>query len=124
MRRALSAAGLSAPRFEPDEHFFRVIFDRPPEAGRGVAWIATHKTTQKTTQSILDIIARKPGSTRKELAEATGVSDNGIKYHLRRMQKNGVLRRIGPDKGGHWEVVRKNSVKDRGHVCYYAFLLT
>jgi ATP-dependent DNA helicase RecG len=113
MRRALSAAGLSAPRFEPDEHFFRVIFDRPPEAGRGVARITTqkttHKTTQKTAQNILDIIARKPGSTRKELAEATGVSDSGIKYHLRRMQQNGVLRRIGPDKGGHWEVVRKNS---------------
>ena len=109
MRRALASAGLAGPRFDPDEYFFRVIFDRPPEAARGATQETTQKTTQKTTQSILDIIARNPGSTRKELAEATRISDNGIKYHLRRMQQNGVLRRIGSDRTGHWEVVKKKS---------------
>ena len=30
----------------------------------------------------------------------------GIKKHIRQLQTEGSLRRIGPDKGGHWEVVK------------------
>lgn len=61
------------------------------------------ETTQKTTQKILDFIRQNPAITRQELAEKTGLTSDGIKYHLKRMQKNGWLRRIGPDRGRHWE---------------------
>ena len=35
----------------------------------------------------------------------TGITDSGVKYHLRKMQEKGLLRRVGPDKGGHWELI-------------------
>ncbi|HDL18750.1 MAG TPA: hypothetical protein ENH29_06830 [Bacteroidetes bacterium] len=35
------------------------------------------------------------------MASAIGITDNGVKYHLNRMQKNGIMQRIGPDKGGY-----------------------
>jgi ATP-dependent DNA helicase RecG len=62
------------------------------------------KTTQKTTQKILDMIAANPSINRKELASQIGITTDGIKYHLTKLQKRGRLKRIGPDKGGHWEV--------------------
>ena len=43
--------------------------------------------------------------TIKELQELTGLSENGIKKILRKLRADGRIRRIGPDKGGHWEVI-------------------
>jgi ATP-dependent DNA helicase RecG len=37
------------------------------------------------------------------------MSDRAVKKHLRNLKQQGFLKRIGPDKGGHWEVV------DRGN---------
>ncbi len=64
----------------------------------------TQKTTQKTTQRILTLISEDPGITRQQLAEALEITSDGVKYHLRRLQEQGLLRRIGPDKGGRWKV--------------------
>ena len=71
------------------------------------------ETTQKlprnypeTAQKILELIQKDPYITRKELVRIIGnITEDGIKYHLRKFQKEGIIRRIGPAKGGHWEVV-------------------
>jgi ATP-dependent DNA helicase RecG len=109
MRKAMREAGLREPKFETDS-FFHAVFYRPEGATAQSVQTTTQKTTQdatqKTTQKILDLIARNPEITRQNLAEETGISDNGVKYHLRKMQGKGLIRRVGPDKGGHWEVVK------------------
>jgi ATP-dependent DNA helicase RecG len=38
------------------------------------------------------------------LAHFIGISENGIKYHLAKLKEKGSLKRIGPDKGGYWQV--------------------
>lgn len=63
------------------------------------------KTTQKTAQKILDILAKNPSATRAELASATGLSPDGVKWNLDKLKKSGKIRRIGPDRGGYWEIV-------------------
>ena len=65
----------------------------------------TQKTTQKTTQKILEIIKGEPQITRRELAKLIGISEDGIKYHLNNLKQKSILKRIGPDKGGYWEIV-------------------
>jgi ATP-dependent DNA helicase RecG len=40
-----------------------------------------------------------------ELAGAVGLSTKGIEWNIRRLKEKGRLRRVGPDKGGHWELV-------------------
>ncbi|MBI4830714.1 MAG: winged helix-turn-helix transcriptional regulator [Candidatus Lindowbacteria bacterium] len=49
---------------------------------------------------------KRPEITRQDLAIELGITESGIKYHLKKMQDKGVLRRVGPDKGGHWELVQ------------------
>ena len=84
-------------RFEADD-FFRIVFYRPKSI--------IPETTQKTTQKILETIKENPTVTRKELASIIGVSENGIKFHITNLKKKGLLKRVGPDKGGYWKVIQ------------------
>ena len=63
------------------------------------------KTTQKTTQKIISEIRKNSTVTRLQLAERCGISPDGIKWQLRKLQQQGVIRRVGSDRGGHWEIV-------------------
>ncbi|MCK5629982.1 MAG: hypothetical protein KAI26_05165 [Nanoarchaeota archaeon] len=35
------------------------------------------------------------------------MTEDGIKYHLKKMQEQRIIERIGPDKGGYWQVLRE-----------------
>jgi len=50
----------------------------------------------------LEVIKGDPYITRKEFAEKIGnITEDGIKYHLTKMKKQGKIRRIGSDNGGY-----------------------
>ena len=66
------------------------------------------KTTRKTTQIVLALIKENPYITRAELAVQCGISENGIKWQLGQLKKKNMLRRIGADKGGYWEITDAN----------------
>ncbi len=61
------------------------------------------KSSQKSYQKILAIIRSMPDVTIAELADATGLSIAGVKKNIRKLKDANLIRRIGPDKGGHWE---------------------
>ena len=65
------------------------------------------RTTQKNASKILSVLRRNPDATRKDLVAVTGLTEDGVKWNLRKLKAAGRLRRIGPDKGGHWEVVER-----------------
>lgn len=75
----------------------------PRETTQKTAW----KTARKNGGAILDILRRNPHSTRQDIAAETGLTPDGVKWNLRQLKAAGRLRRVGPDKGGHWEVVEK-----------------
>jgi ATP-dependent DNA helicase RecG len=31
-----------------------------------------------------------------------------VEWQVRKLKQSGVLRRVGPDKGGHWEILSMN----------------
>ena len=59
----------------------------------------------KTDAQILESLEKDSRLTIVDLMENIGLSRNGVKKALGRLKAFGVLRRVGPDKGGHWEVV-------------------
>ena len=68
---------------------------------------STQKTTQKSTQKIIVAIANNPNVTRQELSDIIGITQDGIKKALDGLKRKGLIRRVGPDKGGHWEIVKR-----------------
>ena len=61
----------------------------------------------KSEASVLRLVGSAPQSTRAEIASKIGLSLPAIKKILSGLKKKDLLRRIGPDKGGHWEVINK-----------------
>jgi len=59
----------------------------------------------KTRDSMLRRIKENPSITRKELAKFLNLTVKGIDWNITQLKDARILRRIGPDKGGHWEVV-------------------
>ena len=69
---------------------------------------STQKTTQKTTQKILDLIALNPYITRNEMAIECAVTPDAIKLQLKNLKEKGVIRRVGADRGGYWEIINRS----------------
>ena len=66
------------------------------------------KTVEKTTRTvekILKILSNTPSITVREMSEILGLSRRGVEEQIKSLKQKGVIRRIGPDKGGHWEVM-------------------
>ena len=40
-----------------------------------------------------------------EIAIEVQTSERNIEKHTSNLQAQGIIRRVGPDKGGHWEVI-------------------
>lgn len=62
---------------------------------------------EKTRVKILGLIAENPEITASALAEAVGITPKGVEWQIARLKKEGVLKRIGPAKGGRWSVLKK-----------------
>ena len=64
---------------------------------------------QKSSEKILIMISKTSAITTEQMAARLGISTRAVEKHLSNLKAKGLLRRIGPDKGGHWEVVEKNN---------------
>ncbi|HLP44865.1 MAG TPA: HTH domain-containing protein, partial [Candidatus Kapabacteria bacterium] len=59
----------------------------------------------ETQRRLLQILKVHPFSSKQELAEQLKISTTAIDKNIKALKGKGLLRRIGHDKGGHWEVV-------------------
>ena len=58
-------------------------------------------------EAILAYIKKKPDSTQSEIAMATSLSMGTIKYHTKKLQEKGCLKRMGTHRKGYWSVILK-----------------
>ena len=65
----------------------------------------SQKTSQKTSQKIIDLIKEDPNISTQDMADIIGIDRRNIARNLKKLQENGIVKRIGPDKGGYWEIV-------------------
>ena len=63
------------------------------------------KGCQKTADRLIELLSAHPDLTQAGMVSALGISRQAIQKHLANLKRAGRLRRVGPDKGGHWEVV-------------------
>ena len=68
----------------------------------------TVKVTQKVTvnqKKIIEAIRNNPNVTQEELAKTVGITKKSVIENMKKLQENGLIRRIGADKNGYWQVV-------------------
>ena len=60
-----------------------------------------------TRQKIISHMQQNKTISAKELSGIVGISQRKIQENISWLKEKGLIKRIGPDKGGYWEVVKK-----------------
>ena len=82
-----------------------VLFSKSgKEKSEGCQKKVVRKGCQKTVDRLVDLLKAQPHLTQVGMAAALGISRQAIQKHIASLKSAGRLRRIGPDKGGRWEV--------------------
>ena len=82
------------------------------ENGGKVGGDIVENVAENIVDSIVENIVEKLSTTRKNpnataqsISKEINIASRNVQEHLRKLQEQGVIRRIGPDKGGHWEII-------------------
>lgn len=90
-------AGCPEPRFEcRSGEIWTVFHYREKES--------VQKSAQKSVQKIASLIKADSHITTQAIADQLGINRSGVARHIKRLQEQGIIRRVGPDKGGYWEI--------------------
>lgn len=61
----------------------------------------------KSREKIITLLSQDNSMSAAAIAGLIGISPKAVEKHIAKMKAEGILRRVGPDKGGHWEVTEK-----------------
>ena len=122
MFREMAEAGNPAPEYKQVEFMLKVRLnsalreenespvthktEREPYDNEG-----NEKVNEKVNERqklIIAAIFENPYITQTELAKTLGISVVHVNKNMKKLQEQGIIRRVGPDKGGHWEVIEQN----------------
>ena len=114
IRSAMKDYKLEVPKIETDKNWFTITFKRPDlqkesYEQRFYGKISPKKSPRKIPekyQKIIEAIKENPYLPRRELSIILNETEETIQSRLRKLAKDRLIRRVGPDKGGHWEVLR------------------
>lgn len=114
IRRIVEAfrnSGLPAPRFrEMGEGFMVTVFHGAPQKtpqeprGKGVVGGLVGGLAE-SQKKICEAMRSNPSVSKTELAKLLGISATAIDKNISVLKRKSLIRRVGPDTGGHWEVL-------------------
>ena len=123
IRDEMKNYGLEKPLIETGESWFSIAFMRKG-ANESIETLSRKPIGEqvglgspKASARIIALIEQNPRVSGKELARRIGISDRAVRKHLNRLQAEGLVKRIGPDRGGYWKTEKAGAAKvSRGHV--------
>ncbi|MDL1959589.1 MAG: winged helix-turn-helix transcriptional regulator [Deltaproteobacteria bacterium] len=59
----------------------------------------------ETHKQIIENMLMNPKVTYNELADITGKTRETIRVYIKMLKEMKLIKRIGPHKGGHWEII-------------------
>ena len=94
----MTKAELPRPKIEDADGGVRITIYRPTLSG-------SEKSSEKSSEKLLALIADNPDITIKQMANALGLSTRAVEKQLSNLQKAQRLAREGADRGGRWRVL-------------------
>jgi len=59
---------------------------------------------EKTSVQIIEIMKNTPNITLQEIAKKLNRSKRAVEMQVKKLREQGIIKRVGADKNGHWEV--------------------
>lgn len=88
------------PVFTEDNIFEIVI----PVSGVADLTVGPSETNKEIADKIIDIMKNTPAISVKEIADILNISVGGVRYHINKMKKSGMIEHQGATKKGMWVV--------------------
>ena len=66
------------------------------------------KVGEKVTENqrkILELTNKNPHISAREISKVIGISQRKTEENISKLKQKGILKRIGPDKGGYWKAL-------------------
>ena len=87
------------------ENYISSVGDVHEVHDEGVEYQIAKPKKMKSRDKIVALLTDNNKLSAVALAERIGISTKAVEKHLSNLKADGIIKRIGPDKGGHWEVV-------------------
>ena len=68
-------------------------------------WSEKWSRLSKREQQIIILILSDPKMSRAELSDKIGINPSAIQKHIAKLKRKGIIKRIGPAKGGYWKII-------------------
>lgn len=90
-----------AERYEPQEHSvlemgWASAVLSPPSSG---------ESSGETAARVLSLLSKNAKLTVPNMAQHLGLTTRAVEKQLAKLKEEGRLRRVGPNKGGHWQIL-------------------
>lgn len=90
-------------KFESDLVLSTVIYHKNLAAPQSVL----NEPVNEPVKLLLEVIQSRPKATKTDIATEIGKSRATVTRILAKLTEQGLVRRVGPDKGGHWEIAEE-----------------
>lgn len=97
--------GSNAATIENSSDYQRKV-EKLPEKQEKLPEKSGNTTRETVKEDIIRLMKEYPEITAKEMAIQLHVTEDGIRFHIKNMKKEGILKRIGSTKKGEWEVLK------------------
>ena len=104
MKDSMVRAGLPLAEIKYDT-FFTITLRRPLKEEMPGSVKSSEKGSVKSSEKILEAIRGNRRISAREIGKQVGISPRAVEKILSRLKQQGYLNRVGPDRGGYWEIV-------------------
>lgn len=93
------------PIVEGDFDYYKITFPTTRKTTDKTTSKSTRKTTREDTEKlVLELLSNNPHLTADEIGHQLGLTEEGIRYHIKNLKKKGLIKRVGGRKKGYWKV--------------------
>ncbi|MBU4371512.1 MAG: helix-turn-helix domain-containing protein [Syntrophaceae bacterium] len=130
-----ASANLPEPEFKESGLFFKIIFKKGPSLNDKARWSENkdaedtrdkNNRLQETMggqvgwsdkwsvrlselpprhREIIEMLRANRGISRQGMARSLAINPSAVQKHLAKLKDAGLIRRVGPDKGGYWQII-------------------
>lgn len=86
------------------EYFIDVIIPFNKDGFNKTKKFSDKKQSNDIRKEILEVLKNNGRITRKDLTIILNITEGSVRHHLNKLQEEGKIEHIGPDKGGYWKV--------------------
>ena len=115
IKKGMKDYTLKPPVFDINDNWFTVVFKRQKRFILGKSKLGENGLVDRLVdrlvenqRKILEIIRENPYVSKRELAEEIGISTTAIDKNISKLKELGLLKRVGPDKGGYWKILENH----------------